>query len=140
MQLRFGSPMSFDNRLIEARCIGGAWSLGEAHSQNEHLWNGCRWRHKAQIDVETNIARGFFTRLKAKPRSVRRSQTLLPSAAGLSRNKQIRQQSYNPTRSIAVTCYRHRFAFAVMRIGARWTARLRCRADKRHVQTPTTFE
>jgi len=26
--------MSFDNRLIEARCIGGAWSLGEAHSQN----------------------------------------------------------------------------------------------------------
>ena len=36
MQLRFGSAMSFDNRLIVARCIGRAWSLGEAfHSQNE---------------------------------------------------------------------------------------------------------
>jgi hypothetical protein len=35
MQLRFGTAMSFDNRLIAARCIGGAWSLGEAHSQNE---------------------------------------------------------------------------------------------------------
>jgi hypothetical protein len=40
MQLRFGSAMSFDNRLIAARCIGGAWSLGEAHSQNEWLRNG----------------------------------------------------------------------------------------------------
>jgi hypothetical protein len=30
MQLRFGSAMSFDNRLIAARCVGGAWSLGEA--------------------------------------------------------------------------------------------------------------
>ena len=26
--------MSFDNRLIAARCVGAAWSLGEAHSQN----------------------------------------------------------------------------------------------------------
>src|ERR1700730_11366806 len=34
MQLRFGSAMSFDNRLIAARCVGAAWSLGEAHSQN----------------------------------------------------------------------------------------------------------
>src|SRR5882724_10734214 len=50
MQLRFGSAMSFDNRLIEARCIGGAWSLGEAHSQNERLWNGC-WRAKWTIVV-----------------------------------------------------------------------------------------
>ena len=35
MQLRFGTAISFDNRLIAARCIGGAWSLGEARSQNE---------------------------------------------------------------------------------------------------------
>jgi hypothetical protein len=34
MQLRFGSAMSFESRLIAARCLGGAWSFGEAHSQN----------------------------------------------------------------------------------------------------------
>jgi hypothetical protein len=42
--------MSFDNRLIAARCIGGAWSLGEAHLQNERLWNGSCWR-EAVVEV-----------------------------------------------------------------------------------------
>src|SRR5258707_6874605 len=57
MQLRFGSAMSFDNRLIEARCIGGAWSLGEAHSQNERLWNDRSWRKAdAHTDKSPNLA------------------------------------------------------------------------------------
>src|ERR1700730_14060162 len=30
VQIRFGSAMSFDKRLIAARCIGRAWALGEA--------------------------------------------------------------------------------------------------------------
>jgi hypothetical protein len=51
MQLRFGSAMSFDNRLIAARCIGGAWSLGEAHSQHERLWNGRLWPRKADVGM-----------------------------------------------------------------------------------------
>src|ERR1700730_12567086 len=54
MQLRFGTAMSFDNRLIAARCIGGAWSLGEAHSQNERYGTAAvgaerafGWRNKS---------------------------------------------------------------------------------------------
>jgi hypothetical protein len=50
MQLRFGSAMSFDNRLIATRCVGEAWSLGEAHSQNARLWNGRFWR---EADLHT---------------------------------------------------------------------------------------
>jgi hypothetical protein len=47
--------MSFDNRLIAARCIGGAWSLGEAHSQNERLWNCRLWPRKADVGMRKSF-------------------------------------------------------------------------------------
>jgi hypothetical protein len=80
MQLRFGTAMSFDNRLIAAHCIGGACSLGEAHSQNERLWNGCLWRtfaktsRSACVDSGSGSPAGGMTRTENK--SDRYSQDL----------------------------------------------------------------
>jgi hypothetical protein len=56
MQLRFGNAMLFDNRLIAARGIGGAWSVGEADSQNERLWNGRLWPRKADVGMRKSFS------------------------------------------------------------------------------------
>src|ERR1700722_12438013 len=87
MQLRFGGAMSFDNRLIAASCTGGAWSLGEAHSRNERLWNGRLW---PQVDIRSRFPCGYFLHIcldrtsnLATGLSVCQSSTSWPSTSRL---------------------------------------------------------